>query len=295
MGDTIRLPGPTANEEPVVDNLRDINVHSNKTNAPLLLLVEDNLDMRAFLRMQLSEIYRVETAADGLEGLEMVKLLMPDIVLSDVMMPKMDGIELIDKLKNDVNVSHIPVVLMSARSAVEHQIIGLNYGADYYLSKPFKNELLLAAINNILDQRKKIFQKLSADKKIVNLAPGDIIVTSKDEIFLKKVLQIISENMADSDFDIEKVSHMVNMGRANFYKKFKSLTQIAPVEFVRDMRLQRAKQYFDAGGGNVAEIAYTVGFSSPKYFSTCFKTKYNISPSDYLKSSKPAINEKTYH
>jgi signal transduction histidine kinase/ligand-binding sensor domain-containing protein/CheY-like chemotaxis protein/AraC-like DNA-binding protein len=284
----------TGNEEQM-DNIQHTAARPASANAPLLLLVEDNLDMREFLRSQLSEIYRVETAADGLEGLEMVRNLMPDIVLSDVMMPGMDGIALIDKLKNDVNVSHIPVVLMSARSAVEHQIIGLNYGADYYLSKPFKNELLIAAINSILDRRKKLFQKLNGDKKVVNLAPDDVIVTSKDEVFLKKVVQIISENMADSDFDIEKVSHLVNMGRANFYKKFKSLTQIAPVEFVRDMRLQRAKQYFDAGGGNVAEIAYTVGFSSPKYFSTCFRTKYNISPSDYLRSNKPVITEETHH
>ncbi len=294
-GNTTKEEEKQVHEGMVNSNIIErITTRLHKPDAPLLLLVEDNLDMREFLRMQLAEIYRVETAADGSEGLEKLKQLMPDIILSDVMMPGMDGIAFIDKVKNDISTSHIPVVLMSARSAVEHQITGLNYGADYYLSKPFKNELLLAAINNILEQRKKLFEKLSGDKKVVSLAPGEIFVTSKDEVFLKNVLRIIDENMADPDFDIEMVSHLVNMGRANFYKKFKSLTQVAPVEFVRDMRLQRAKQYFDAGSGNVAEIAYTVGFSSPKYFSTCFRARYNISPSDYLRSVKHPLSEESY-
>jgi len=295
IGDTSAKYESPADVEPVLANVEGVSAQLQRADAPLLLLVEDNLDMREFLRLQLSEIYRIETAVDGVEGLEKVKSLMPDIILSDVMMPRMDGIGFLDKVKSDITMSHIPVVLMSARSAVEHQILGLNYGADYYLSKPFKNELLLAAIGNILEQRKKLVLKLSGDKKVVNLAPGEILVTSKDELFLKNVLRIIDENMTDPDFDIEMVSHLVNMGRANFYKKFKSLTQVAPVEFVRDMRLQRAKQYFDSGGGNVAEIAYTVGFSSPKYFSTCFRTKYNISPSDYLRSIKLPITEENFH
>lgn len=268
----------------------DISHQPDNADLPLLVLVEDNMDMREFLRIQLSEFYRVQVAADGEEGLTLIRSSMPDIVLSDVMMPKMDGIELIDKLKNDITTSHIPVVLMSARSAVEHQIEGLRYGADYYLSKPFKSELLLAAIGNILEQRKKLFEKLSVDKKVINLSPSDIVVTSKDEQFLKSVVAIIEQNMADSDFDIDKVSYLMNMGRANFYKKFKSLTQIAPVEFVRDIRLQRAKQYFDGGSGNVSEVAYIVGFSSPKYFSTCFRAKYNIAPSDYIKTFKVSSN-----
>ena len=288
----ITAPAPGPNEAvAAMPVITEIKGQRSDLHLPLLVLVEDNADMREFLKLQLMENYRVMTAADGAEGLDLIKVMMPDIVLSDVMMPRMNGIELIDHLKNDPAVSHIPVVLMSARSAVEHQIVGLNYGADYYLSKPFRNELLLAAIANILEQRRKLFEKLSANKKIVNLAPGDIIVTSKDEAFINNVMAIIEKNMADPDFDIEMVAQMVNMGRANFYKKFKSLTQIAPVEFVRDIRLQRAKQYFDAGSGNVAEIAYTVGFSSPKYFSTCFRTKYNIAPSDYIKSSRIPVNE----
>lgn len=276
------------NELGTLDNISQV-VPEPPVGAPLLMLVEDNADMREFLRMQLSEIYRVETAADGMEGLEKVRQLMPDIIVSDVMMPVMDGITLIDTLKNDPVTSHIPVVLMSARSAVEHQIIGLNYGADYYLAKPFQNELLIAAIDGILERRKKMFEKLTVDKRVVNLSPCEIIVTSKDEAFLKNVIQIIGDKMADPDFDIDTVAETVNMARATFYKKFKSLTQIAPVEFVRDMRLQRAKQYFDAGHHNVAEVGYTVGFSSPKYFSTCYKSKYRIAPSDYIRSVKTPV------
>ncbi|WP_448697687.1 two-component regulator propeller domain-containing protein [Mucilaginibacter sp. AW1-3] len=307
-GLSVKMVMPFFDCEHIDDALRDHQPHINEqygyvqpvdtgdqpqnAELPLLVLVEDNTDMREFLRIQLSELYRVQVAADGEEGLALVRSVLPDIVLSDVMMPKLDGIGLIDQLKNDDTTSHIPVVLMSARNAVEHQVEGLRYGADYYLCKPFKNELLLAAISNILEQRKKIFEKISAGKKVISLAPGDIVVTSKDEQFLKNVVTIIEENMADPDFDIDKVSSLVNMGRANFYKKFKSLTQIAPVEFVRDIRLQRARQYFDAGSGNVAEIAYIVGFSSPKYFSTCFRAKFNIAPSDYIKTFRAHIEEK---
>ncbi|TCC90203.1 hybrid sensor histidine kinase/response regulator [Pedobacter frigiditerrae] len=250
----------------------------------LILLVEDNEDMRSFLAINLSSTYRVKTAEDGLQGLAMAKKIQPDLILSDIMMPKMDGIEMLDQLKNDQETSHIPVILLSAKSALESQITGLKYGADYYISKPFDNELLFAAMENILDQRKRVFGQFVSKQKVMDLGPSQIVVTSKDELFLQKIITIVEEHMTDPKFNIDAVAETVNMARATFFKKFKSLTQQAPVEFIRDMRLKRAKQYLDAGMGNITEIAYTVGFSSAKYFSTCFRTLYGISPSDYLKS-----------
>jgi YesN/AraC family two-component response regulator len=245
--------------------------------------VEDNDELRTFLKGQLSEFYRVETAKDGHEGFVKAINLIPELIVSDIMMPVMDGIQLLDKIKNDINTSHIPVVLLSAKYSIESQIEGLKYGADYYITKPFNNEFLIASIDNLLRQRKKLFESLVQQKRTIHLGPEPIVVTSKDEIFLKEVIQVVENKMADIDFNIEMVAESMAMSRSTFYKKFKSLTGLTPVEFVRDMRLQRAKQYLEAGGNNVSEVAYLVGFSNPKYFSTCFKEKYHASPSDYQK------------
>jgi signal transduction histidine kinase/DNA-binding response OmpR family regulator len=272
-------PEDTVIPGPVVSALSG----AHRAHTPLVLLVEDNPDMRTFLKTQLSAMYRVEVAENGEDGLCKAQRILPDMVISDIMMPGLNGVQMLDKLKNDLATSHIPVVLLSAKSAIESQIEGIKYGADYYITKPFNNEFLLAAIANILNRRKQIAEGLINGKKLIELNPGEITITSKDETFLKRVLEIVEEKMADADFNIDTVAGMVNMGRTAFYSKFKSLTQIAPVEFVRDMRLKRAKQYFDAGLENIAEVGYTVGFNNSKYFSTCFKAKYQLSPSDYLK------------
>jgi len=251
--------------------------------APLVLLVEDNTELRQFLENQLSQFYRVEVAKHGGEGWQKAVNLVPDLIVSDIMMPVMDGIQMLDKIKNDITTSHIPVVLLSAKYSIESQIEGLKYDADCYITKPFNNEFLIASINNLLRQRKKMFESL-VQKKSIPLSPEPVVVTSKDEIFLKDIIRTVEEKMADPEFNIETVAETITMSRTTFYKKFKSLTSLAPVEFVREMRLQRAKQYLDAGGNNVSEVAYLVGFGNPKYFSTCFKERFSVSPSDYLKS-----------
>lgn len=254
-------------------------------HAPSVLLVEDNDDLRTFIKGQLSEFYRVEVARNGQEGLQKAISLIPDLVVSDIMMPVMDGIQMLDKIRSEVNTSHIPVVLLSAKYSIESQIEGLKYGADYYITKPFNNEFLIASIDNLLKQRKKLFETFVEKKKNVELSPEPIVITSKDETFLKDVIKVVEEKMADADFNIDVVAESMAMSRTTFYKKFKSLTQLAPVEFVRDMRLQRAKQMLDAGEDNISQVAYSVGFNNPKYFSTCFKEKYHQSPSEYLKSN----------
>ncbi|WP_164891109.1 hybrid sensor histidine kinase/response regulator transcription factor [Botryobacter ruber] len=253
---------------------------------PLVLLVEDNGELRRFLADQLGKAYRVEEAEDGEEGQAKALKLLPDLVISDIMMPKMDGIQLLDKLKNTEATSHIPVILLTAKTSVEHQIEGLNYGADYYITKPFQTDFILASVKNLLAQRKKIFDHLLSDKKQLELSPGEIVITSKDEAFLTEVIKIVEDGMSDPDFSIDAVAETAGMGRTTFYKKFSSLTNLAPVEFVRDMRLQRGKQLMDAGEANISEIAYSVGFNSAGYFSTCFKKKYNCTPSEYLKKLK---------
>jgi len=255
---------------------------------PMLLVVEDNADLQAFLKSQLNTLYRVETAGDGEEGLAKAIELQPDLILSDIMMPKLDGIQLLDKLKNNLVTSHIPVILLTAKSAIESQIEGLDYGADYYITKPFRHDFLVAAIRNLINQRKKVLATLLEGKKTVQLEPGDITITSRDETFLQQIVAIVEEKMADFDFNIDTVAETIAMGRTTFYRKFKGLTGLAPVEFVREMRLKRAKQYLDSGYGNISEVAYSVGFNNAKYFSTCFKAKYSVTPTDYIKQQDKA-------
>jgi len=257
---------------------------SASPQAPLVLLVEDNDELRTFLSSQLSEFYRVEVAKNGEEGWKKAVQLIPDLILSDIMMPVMDGIQMLDKIKNDINTSHIPVVLLSARYSIESRMEGLRYGADCYITKPFHNEFLIASIDNLLRQRKKLFNSLVNKKPSTELSPSPIVVTSGDETFLKEVIRVVEDKMTDPGFNMETIAESMNMSRSSFYKKFKSLTGLTTVEFVRDLRLQRSKQYFDAGSTNIAEVAYWSGFSNPKYFSTCFREKYQVSPSDYLKT-----------
>jgi len=248
----------------------------------LVLLVEDNAELRDFLARQLSNIYRVEVACDGIEGWDKAMALLPDLILSDIMMPGMSGIELLDKLKNEITTSHIPLVLLSAKHAIENQIEGLRYGADYYITKPFNNQFLLAAIAGLIKQRKIMFSLLVERKSTVAYRNAEPVMTEKDRLFLQKVIDIVDQHMENSEFNIDAVAVSLSMGRSTFYRKFKSLTNQPPVEFVRDMRLKRALQYLDEGEKTISEIAYIVGFSTAKYFSTCFRERYNLSPREYL-------------
>lgn len=262
-------------------------VYIDDAEKQLVLLVEDNPELRAFLAGQLSVFYRVVEAEDGVEGLKTAIDLLPDLILSDIMMPNMDGIKMLDLLKHNSITSHIPIILLSAKSAIESQIEGLRYGADFYITKPFHTDHILMSVSNLLMQRRRLFESLLAnDKKIVQLKPDEILITSRDEEFLNAVLRIVEERIEDSEFNIDNVAEAVGLGRTTFYKKLKSLTGQAPVEFVKDMRLQRAKQLLDTGSFTISEVAYKIGFSSSGYFSTCFKEKYKQSPSDYLKSIK---------
>ena len=250
---------------------------------PTVLIVEDNNELRRFLSNQLRKSYKVIRATNGKDGLEKAMANIPDLILSDIMMPVMDGLELLDKLKNEETTSHIPIVLLTAKSTVDNKIQALNYGADYYITKPFDTEFLKASIGNLIQKRKKMFDSLVLDSKTVELSPSEIVVTTKDEAFLKEIIAVVEEQMVNPDFKIESFAKSINMRRATFNRKFKSLTNMTPVEFVRDMRLKRAKQMLDAGEKNISEVAFDVGFNSAGYFSTCFKDKYNISPSEYIK------------
>lgn len=266
----------------------EISVHDTAplgNDLPTVLIVEDHDDLRTFLANKLSDYYNVETAHDGEAAIKKAIDLGPDLVLSDIMMPGMNGIQLLDKLKSTPSTSHIPVVLLTARHSIESEIEGLQYGADYYLTKPIKIDLLKAALKNILTQRQRLFQNL-LKKQPEPLQEKSPAITPYDKEFLQRVIQVVEEKLHDIEFNIDYVSESLGMSRSAFFKKLKSLTDLAPVEFVREIRLQKAKEIFDAGEVNISTVSYQVGFNNPKYFSTCFKSRFNQSPSEYLKSLK---------
>ncbi|WP_158995653.1 hybrid sensor histidine kinase/response regulator transcription factor [Mucilaginibacter sp. L196] len=276
---------PDANE---FDNsFLDIKTN-HSTEVPLVLIVEDNPDLRSFLSMKLAENYRIQIAQDGLEGLAMARESFPDLIISDVLMPRMDGIQMLDELKNDSLTSHVPLILLTAKSSVESRIEGLKYGADIYMTKPFNNKVLIASIDNLLKSRKRLFEKIAgiADKAVFTYEPENLITTSKDEEFLKDVIKLVEDKMTDPNFNIDEVAAGIGMGRTTFYKKLKSLTSLSPVEFVRELRIKRSKQLLDTGMYTISEAGYMAGFNSLAYFSTCFKEKYKLSPSAYLKKIK---------
>ncbi|SOD12152.1 hybrid sensor histidine kinase/response regulator transcription factor [Pedobacter xixiisoli] len=251
---------------------------------PTVLVVEDNHDLRSFLTNKLTEYYKVESANNGLIGLQKAKELIPDLILSDIMMPEMDGVEMLDQLKTDPTTSHIPVILLTAKHSIESQIEGLKYGADYYLTKPIKMELLQVAMTNILNRRRQFAQSLIAGEVAEEEEVKESFITAYDKEFLEKIIHIVEGKLDDEEFNIDYVADAMAMSRSAFFKKLKSLTDLAPVEFVRDLRLRKAKEIFDAGEENISTVAYAIGFSNPKYFSTCFRSKYNQTPSEYLKS-----------
>lgn len=270
-------PSPERFSIPKSDN----NSKADKGKKIRILLVEDNDELREFLTVKFDDSYQIATAKDGLEGLEKVNDLQPDLVLSDIMMPGMDGIELLEQIKNNPETSHIPVILLTAKYSVESQIEGLKYGADYYITKPFDFQLLETAMETVLRQRQKVFSHIQQEEELA--VEETRVMTQYDREFLQRVIEVVESKLDDSSFNVEEAADLTRMSRSAFYRKFKSLTGIAPVEFVRDTRVRKGKDILDAGEDNVSVVAYAVGFSTPKYFSACFKSVYGLNPSEYLK------------
>ncbi|MBK8920100.1 MAG: response regulator [Saprospirales bacterium] len=248
------------------------------TRRYLLLVVEDNADIRAYLREQLQQEYDIAEAANGVEAFEKSLQHPPDLVLSDIAMPEMDGIDLCRKLKSDVHTSHIPVVLLTARTSLIHKIDSLETGADDYITKPFNLQLLQLRIRNLIDIREKLRQKFS---KSFDLSPSGVTVTSLDEAFLQQLIQVVERHMDESEFSIDDLAREIAMSRIQFYRKLKALTGNTPNAFIRSIRLKRAAQLLGTGQFNVSEVAYKVGFTDLKYFRERFREQFGMVPSEY--------------
>jgi len=261
----------------------DINstVKSIKTgdNKPVVLVVEDNPDMLSFVVKQLSPIYTVLTALNGKEALEVLDNKYVNIVVSDVMMPQMGGFELCKTIKSDLNYSHIPIVLLTAKTNLQSKIEGLDLGADAYIEKPFSVEYLLANIANLIQNREKLRQAFA---KSPFLDANTMAMTQADEEFLKKLNDIIHTNLHNPDFSIDDMADTFNMSRSSFYRKIKGVLDLTPNEYLRLERLKKAAQLLKEGESRVNEICYIVGFNSPSYFSKCFQKQFGVLPKDFI-------------
>jgi len=243
-----------------------------------LLLVEDNEDFRDFLKGQLSDEFQVYTASDGKEGLQVLEQVEVDVIISDIMMEGMDGLELCKAVKTNLATSHIPFILLTAKALADDEIRGLKVGADEYITKPFHMQILRLRIRKLLEAHLQSQRRFSEKLEV---SPSEITITPLDKQFMEKAIRMTEENMTDEDFSVEKLSSLLGMHRAHLYKKLMSLTGKTPLEFIRIIRLKRGAQYLIQSQLYISEIAYRVGYNSPKLFSRHFRSEFGMTPREY--------------
>jgi len=243
-----------------------------------MLIVEDNEDVLNFIKEGFATDFEVYTAVNGLDGFSLAKEVSPDIIISDVMMPGLNGIELCSKLKSDINTSHIPVILLTARTQLIFKMEGLETGADDYITKPFNFNMIEARVWNLIENRQKLRERY---QKEIKLEPQNIAISNLDEVFLMKILNYIEHHITDPDLSVEQLSQEVALSKSSFYKKIKSLTNQTGVEFIRSVRIKRAAQLLGQGQLTINEVAYMVGFMDVDYFRKCFKEQFGYTPKEH--------------
>ena len=270
----------------------------------LMLLVEDNQELREFLRSIFTPMYRVVEAADGREGANKALKYLPDIIISDVMMPEKDGIEMTRELRADMTTSHIPIILLTAKTTIESKLEGLEYGADDYITKPFSAIYLQARVENLLMQRKKLQSFYrdslmhihisagqedapvatdvpSAEEDTSETVPATLEMSPNDRKFMDKLVELMEQNMDNGELVVDDLVRELAVSRSVFFKKLKTLTGLAPIEFIKEMRIKRATQLIETGEFNMTQISYMVGINDPRYFSKCFKAQVGMTPTEY--------------
>ena len=258
-----------------------------------VLVVEDNAELRVYIYNCLISRYEVRDASSGREAMKVMEEgWIPDMIVTDLMMPEMNGIELINNVRNDFNISHIPIILITAKHEDDTQLKAMKYGADGYIAKPFTMELLMAKIDNMLERRKNLLSSLSyaaggETRGKVEFVPQEIVITDRDEQLISKVMTWLEENVSDAEVTVEQLASYVGMGRTSMYNKIKGLTGKSPVELILDFRMEKATYYLKSGQYSVSETSYKVGFSDPGYFSRSFKKHFGMTPADYMKQNKP--------
>jgi signal transduction histidine kinase/ligand-binding sensor domain-containing protein/DNA-binding response OmpR family regulator len=252
----------------------DVLLDSDK---PLLLVVEDNTDVRKYIISHLEDNYRIQEAIDGEDGLQQAFNHIPDLIISDVMMPKMDGFEMCNKLKSDERTSHIPIIMLTAKATSQDKISGYELGADDYIMKPFEAAELKARIKNLIEIRRKLQEKFRSNDYTV---PAEL--SSIDEQFIKRVLNVINEHISEEEFSIDELGKEVAMSRQHLYRKLKAISDKTPSLFIRSVKLAKAKKLIKERKGTISEISFSVGFNSPAYFNRCFKEEFGYSPGELI-------------
>ncbi len=255
--------------------------------APLLLVVEDNEEVRRYIHESFDGCCRILEAINGQDGLEKAIEAVPDIIITDLMMPRMDGMELCKRLKTDACTSHIPVILLTARSSIESRLDGLETGADDYLTKPFHPHELRLRVRNLVESRRKLRERFTRE---VKLQPKDVAITSADEKFLQLAIEVVEKHMANIDFTVENLENEMALSKMQLYRKMKALIDQTPNEFIRNIRLKRAAVLISRRSGTISEVAYEVGFNNLSYFAKCFKEMYGVTPSEYANAEKDAVS-----
>ena len=278
--DSYNLSEPEEIEIPVTVNEENKEIDENKSDNTIVLIVEDNKDVREYVREILHKDYCIEEAINGEQGVRKAEKIIPDLIISDIMMPKMDGNQLTRILKNEEKTSHIPIILLTAKGEQESRIEGLETGADDYLTKPFDTDELRIRIKNLIENRRKLHEKFRRDG-LTPLREGKHF-GKLDQNFIDKINKAINVHLSEEQFSIEDLGNEVNMSRSQVHRKLTALTGKSPSLYMRSLRLAKAKELILNQTGNISEIAYSVGFSSPAYFTRCFKEEFGIPPSEAL-------------
>ncbi|MGS0524229.1 hybrid sensor histidine kinase/response regulator transcription factor [Zobellia nedashkovskayae] len=273
------LKPETKSEElkPVTTGGDIVNQYANNGLDTTLLIVEDNAELRAYLRNELKGEYKVIEAVNGTEALKAAEKRTPDIILSDVVMPEMDGFEFCRHIREDLKTSHIPILMLTAKTMTDDWVKGIDCGADVYLTKPFEMTVLRAQLKQILSSRQVLFNKYLNDSNNVKVPESASLL---DKGFIAKVLDYVTANLSDENLNVEQLAEELNLSRSQLYRKIKALTGYSANEFLRKIRLEKAKQMIENGNESISEVCFKVGFSSPSYFTKCFKAQFGFLPTE---------------
>jgi DNA-binding response OmpR family regulator len=276
------IANPPQMEMSLEDKLDQL-AQEKQENRFTILIVEDNQDMRHFLSGIFSRDYSVETAEDGAQAEQIIRSKQIDIVITDLMMPNVDGLELTQFIKQNPETDHIPVILLTAKAAIESRLQALQFGADDYMTKPFEPEYIRARVQNILKQRTQLEQ--SYRQRLMRLEPQKGEDNVPGDAFLAKLLDVMEKQMDNNTLTVDELVEEMGMGRTVFFNKLKNMTGMSPVEFIREMRIKRAAQLLEERKYNITEVTYMVGMNDSRYFAKCFKNTYGITPSEYRKAA----------
>ena len=288
-------PDAVHNEKPVrnddIAKVTDVTVATDNRKR-LILIVEDNEDIRNYIAQAFEKDYMVLMANNGSEGLRLANEQMPDIIISDIMMPQMDGVTMCRKIKSDVRTSHIPVILLTAKNSLEDQTVGYEIGADAYLTKPFSSRLLIACVNNQFAQMARLVGYINKNLGLPCSGQVESVddipqVSTIDAAFLEQLKDIVYARISDSELSIDDICMVIGLSHSTLYRKVKALTGLTINEFIRKQRLHHAKGLLMESGHNVSEVAYLCGFNDLRYFISCFKKEFNQTPSTYIRKDRP--------